>query len=82
MIPYVGVRNAAGVGRSIRDARIRTGLTQRELAHAAQVTRELVSLVEQGHRLPRIETLVPILDALDLSLAFLPRPAWPPESEP
>lgn len=79
-IPYVGLRNAEHLGRSIRDARRRAGLTQGELAHMAQVSREVVSLVERGRRLPRVETLVPVLDALELTLAFLPRPTWPPET--
>lgn len=81
-IPYVGLRNAEHIGRSIRDARRRAGLTQAEVAHMARVSREVVSQVERGRRLPRADTLVSVLDALGLSLAFLPRPAWPPDTAP
>ena len=49
------------------------GLTQAEVAQVAGVSREAVSLLENGQRGARVETLNAVLFALGYEIAFLPR---------
>lgn len=70
---YVGMRSRQRIGRSLRSARRQAGLTQAETAELAGVSRESVSLLENGHRSMRIETLNAVLDVLGYNIAFLPR---------
>ena len=52
------------VGRRIKDARIRKGLTQSELSHSLSLTPKYVSNIECGAKNPRLETFVDIANAL------------------
>ena len=63
------------VGRSLRAARRQAGLTQAETAAQAGVSRESLSLIENGRRGVQIETLNAVLDVLGYKIAFLPRSA-------
>lgn len=69
---YVGMRSPKRIGRSLRDARRAAGLTQAEVARAAEVSREAVSVLENGRRSARVETLNAVLSALGYELAFVP----------
>ncbi len=63
------LRTMGDLGISIRDARLRAGLTQVELAKKADVSREWLIGIEKGNR-PRSEfsKVLAIIDALDLRL--------------
>ncbi len=60
----------------VRDARLRAGLTQRELARRAETAQSVVARIEGGHTSPTWETLTRLLAAagfdLDASLAVRP----------
>lgn len=49
------------------------GLNQHELAKMAGVNQSTVSLIEAGKRLPSIQFLLALLDALDAELLVLPK---------
>lgn len=63
----------AGFGAGLRRLRCRAGLTQRELARAAGMTRPMISAFEHEKTLPSLGTLARILGALGVSLAALAR---------
>lgn len=71
-LSYMGMRSPSRIGRALRSARRDAGLTQAELAVAASVSREAVSVLENGQRGARTETLNAILFALGYELAFVP----------
>ena len=60
----------------VRDARLRAGLTQRELARRAETAQSVVARIERGQTSPTWETLTRLLSAagfdLDASLAVRP----------
>ena len=60
----------------VRDARLRAGLTQRELARRAETAQSVVARIERGQTSPTWETLTRLLAAagfdLDASLAVRP----------
>jgi len=62
-IPQPSRRFAANL-RRLRGA---AGLSQEELAFAAEIHRTQVSLIEGGHRMPRLDTLVKLSGALGLT---------------
>ena len=72
-VPHVGMRSPRRIGRALKDARSAAGLTQAEVAQVAGVSREAVSLLENGQRGARVETLNAVLFALGYEIAFLPR---------
>jgi len=63
----------ADLGPTLRRLRRLRGLSQREIAQAAGVTRSMVSSYEQGRTLPAVETLDRLLAALGASLTELDR---------
>ncbi len=60
----------------VRDARLRAGLTQRELASRAETAQSVVARIERGQTSPTWETLTRLLAAagfdLDATLAVRP----------
>ncbi len=60
----------------VRDARLRAGLTQRELARRAETAQSVVARIERGQTSPTWETLTRLLAAagfdLDATLAVGP----------
>jgi transcriptional regulator with XRE-family HTH domain len=55
------------------------GLSQEELSFRAQIHRTQISLLENGSRLPRFETLIKLAGALEVSVADLTEGiAWEP----
>ncbi len=62
----------------VRDARLRAGLTQRELARRAETAQSVVARIERGQTSPTWETLTRLLAAagfdLDATLAVRPAP--------
>ena len=55
-------------GNVLRLARARAGLSQRELAEAAQVPQSTIARIESGTRQPSLPLLARILAAVDLEL--------------
>lgn len=58
---------AGEVGRRIRRRRRFLDLTQEELSHEAFVHRTQISLIEKGARMPRLDTLIRLGTALEVS---------------
>ena len=56
------------LGASIRAARLKKGYTQEQLAELVEVTPTHEKHIESGHRLPSVEVLFAIAQALDMSL--------------
>ena len=59
---------AAEVVRLLREARIKKGLSMTRVAEMAGLSQQMVSYVERGMRIPTIDTLVRLTNALDLDL--------------
>jgi transcriptional regulator with XRE-family HTH domain len=59
-------------GRLVHTARLRSGLTQRELARRAHIPQPMVSVIERGQQDPRHGTLVRLLRACGLDLDLVP----------
>lgn len=72
---------AACIGENFARARKRSGLSQEELAVMASLHRTEISLVECGARLPRIDTVIKLAGALEISLdALIDGVGWSPGS--
>ena len=56
------------LGAAIRTARLKKGYTQEQLAELVEVTPTHEKHIESGHRLPSVEVLFSIAQALDMSL--------------
>ena len=57
-------------GDLLREARLRAGLTQAELAVRATTARSQISRYERGEVLPSLESLRRLIRACDLELGF------------
>lgn len=64
-------RQSVGVGARIRHLRRDRGLIQRELAEAAELSLNAVSLIERGQTSPTVATLERIARALDVPLVAI-----------
>lgn len=62
------------VGRLIREARMRAGLSQRALADLAGTSAAAVCLYERGGRIPRVDTVARLLHAAGEDLVLSSRP--------
>jgi HTH-type transcriptional regulator/antitoxin HipB len=65
---------AEALGASVRAQRERVGLRQDELALAAGVSTRVVHQIENGKPTSRLDSVVPVLDALGLALAIEGQP--------
>jgi HTH-type transcriptional regulator/antitoxin HipB len=61
-------------GSAVRRARKEQGLSQAELAARAGVGRPWLSELETGKRTAELGRALSVLSALDLAVAFVPRP--------
>ena len=61
------------IGDELRAAREATGMSQSKLAHVAGLTREYISVLENGHQSPTLATLLTISKALKVKAADLVR---------
>jgi transcriptional regulator with XRE-family HTH domain len=59
-------------GNLLRLARARKGMSQRELAEAAQVPQSMIARIESGARQPSLPLLARILAAVDLEPRIMP----------
>lgn len=66
-----GVALGVRIGRNIKIARTRQGITQSQLAEALDVENVTVSRIETGAQLPAIDRLEQIAKSLKVSLAGL-----------
>jgi transcriptional regulator with XRE-family HTH domain len=67
------------MGENLRRERRRAGMTQEELADQAALHRTAIGLLEQGHRMPRADTLLQLAGALSISpAAFFRGVYWTP----
>jgi transcriptional regulator with XRE-family HTH domain len=57
-----------GIGERLRDERVRSGLSQRELARRIGSSASLISQLESGQSKPSVGTLYAIVTELDISL--------------
>jgi transcriptional regulator with XRE-family HTH domain len=71
-------------GRNVAAQRMKAGLTQEELADRADMHRTEVSLIENGGRKPRLETILKLAGTLGIptetllaGLAWIPPPPRP-----
>jgi transcriptional regulator with XRE-family HTH domain len=62
----MGGEAARRFGRNLFMARRRAGYSQEELAALCSVHRTEIGLVENGRRLPRVDTLVKLISALEV----------------
>jgi transcriptional regulator with XRE-family HTH domain len=74
-------RIRAGVGRHVREARQRAGLTGRKLAELAECTPGFISQIERGQVTPSLLSLVKITTALGIHMADLFDAKPPPIGE-
>ena len=58
----------AQIADKVTEQRVRTGLSQRELAERCGTTQSAIARLERGGRPPRIDTLLRIAEALDCEL--------------
>lgn len=66
-----------GIGQSLRELRIKRGLTQQGLARLAGLSQQHLSHLEQGRGGLELATVQKLLDALGHELSFVPRAATP-----
>jgi transcriptional regulator with XRE-family HTH domain len=58
-------------GRNLQRHRKRAGFSQEELSFAAGLHRTQIGMLERGVRIPRIDTLIKLMGALEVSAAEL-----------
>lgn len=66
-------RDPKQIGNSIRRARKKRALTQKELGNKAGLRQATISSIESGNPAAKIESLLAILSALDLEFQITPR---------
>src|SRR5699024_12478691 len=67
------------LGRRVRHFRTQAGLTLRELAERAGTTPSHLSLIENGHREPRLALLKDLAEVLDVDVGNLLTDKPPPD---
>lgn len=58
--------------RALIEARLARGLSQRDLAERLHTSQSVVARLEQGKRMPRIDTLHRLAEALDVEFQITP----------
>jgi HTH-type transcriptional regulator/antitoxin HipB len=66
-------RDPKQIGNSIRRARKKRALTQKELGNKAGLRQATISSIESGNPAAKIESLLAVLSALDLEFQIAPR---------
>lgn len=66
-----GIHDASWFGASMRAAREKAGLSQRELARRLSLSPGMISQLEKGHTQPSVTTLLAVARLLDVSLDSL-----------
>ena len=68
------------IGKKIRSRRLQRGMTQRELA-GEEITRNMLSRIENGAALPSIGSLLYLAERLEVSPAYFFDDSEKPQSE-
>ena len=63
--------NTKAIGQRIKQAREAKGLTQEQLAEKVALSASHISVIERGIKAPRLETLVDILNVLNVDANFI-----------
>ena len=63
--------NQKAIGRRIKAAREKKGMTQEQLAEWVELSPMHVSVIERGVKLPKLETLINIANVLEVSADVL-----------
>lgn len=63
--------NRKHLGQAVGMLREQRGLTQEALSSLAGISRSHLTLIENGHKVPRLDTMWNIADALDMPLSRL-----------
>lgn len=72
---------AACIGTNVRDLRRRLGLTQRQLAEAAELDRSYVNQIERGNHIPSLSILVKLAASLNVRCERIAAGVvWEPQS--
>lgn len=59
------------IGSTVKELRVKSGLSQQALADMAGIDRKTVNRIENGHFMPSIETLLALGEALGTSSSRL-----------
>jgi len=75
---------AQAFGRKLAHYRAKAGISQEELGHLSSIHRTEIGLLENGHRQPRLDTIIKIAGALDVDPCELIKGLrWtPPSTQP
>lgn len=65
----------ANVAKALRDTRVRKGLSMSAVAERAGLSQQMVSYVERQMRMPTIDTLLRMAEALEVELPEILRRA-------
>lgn len=71
----------AALGKRIREARIKKGYTQQNLADLAKIGVVYISEIERGVKMPSLNIFIKIIDALDVSADYVLRDELPSGKE-
>jgi HTH-type transcriptional regulator/antitoxin HipB len=66
-------RDPKQIGNIVQRARKKRGLNQTELGNLAGLRQETISLIETGNPATKLETILPVLAALNLEFRIVPR---------
>jgi len=61
------MENTGSIGSNVRKCRQRKGFTQEMLAERAGISTNYLGAIERGEKIPALETLVDIINALEVS---------------
>ena len=67
----INAMDQKAIGKRIKSAREKKGMTQEQLAELVNLSPMHVSVIERGNKLPRLETLINIANILDVSADVL-----------
>ena len=67
----INAMDQKAIGKRIKSAREKKGLTQEQLAEQVNLSPMHISVIERGNKLPRLETLINIANVLDVSADIL-----------
>lgn len=65
--------NNLEIGKKIREARNKSGMTQEMLAEKADIGAVYLGEIERGIKMPRVSVFVKIIEALDISADYVLR---------
>lgn len=63
----------AALGMQIREERLKKGYTQRALAEKANICQMYLSEIERGIKMPSLNSLIKIVEALEISTDYILR---------